>query len=259
MRLDSLTRAVCLVVVAAGCTAAQPLSTPSATATAAATQTVRAVTSVPTVTPPAIAPGAAGVITGTLGYPSEVIPALRIYAIDPAAPGRYRVLHTTQNQKTYQIAGVAPGTYFVYASAYVPGQPDTFGGAYTRAVACGLGTGCTDHTPIPVQVRSGAVADGVDVRDWYAPPGTNPKAPTDREPFKSGDQVVVDNPQGDEVNARDAATLGGRILRTIPNGTHLTIQGGPTSAAGYDWYQAQVLPDSDVKLAFVAGFALRKR
>lgn len=110
-----------------------------------------------------------------------------------------------------------------------------------------------------MQVRSSAVADGVDVRDWYAPPGTFPKPPTGREPFKSGDQVIVDNPQADEVNARDAATLRGKILRTIPNGTQLTIQGEPTSADGYDWYPTQIFPDPDVKLAFIAGFALRKR
>jgi hypothetical protein len=223
---------------------------------------VASVTPVPPVTASSASPGQvaiAGAITGKLGYPSEVIPALRIYAIDLAAPGHYRVIHTTPNQRTYQIAGVAPGTYAVYASAYSPGQPDALGGAYTKAVACGLGAGCTDHTPIPVQVRSGAVADGVDVRDWYALPGTYPKPPSDREPLKSGDVVIVDNPQADEVNARDTPTLGGKILRAIPNGTQLTIQGGPTTADGYDWYPTQIVPDQDVKNAFIAGFALRKR
>ena len=178
----------------------------------------------------------------------------------PGAPGRYRVLHTAQNQQTYQIAGVAPGTYSVFAIAYsLAAQLDAFNGAYTRAVACGLSAGCTDHTPIAVQVRPGVVADGVDLRDWYAPPGTYPRPPTDREPFKSGDQVVVDNPQADEVNARDAASLRGKILRALPNGTQLTIQGGPVTADGYDWYPTQIAPDQDIKNAFVAGFALRRR
>lgn len=256
MSLRSLMRAACVAVVAVGCTAAQPVPTPSPSATANPTPNA------PLVTPPATspaAPGIAGAITGKLGYPSDFIPALRIYAIDAIAPGRYRVVHTAQNQQSYQIAGVAPGTYFVYASAYSLVQPDTLGGAYTKAVPCGLNAGCNDHTPIAVQVRPGAVADGVDVRDWNAPPGSYPKPPTDREPFKSGDQVVVDNPQADEVNARDAASLGGKILRTIPNGTQLTIQGGPMTADGYDWYPTQIVPDPDVKLAFVAGFALRKR
>jgi hypothetical protein len=204
--------------------------------------------------------GIPGAITGKLGYPSDFIPPLRIYAIDTTAPGRYRVIHTAQNQQTYQIAGVAPGTYSVYASAYsLAGLPDVLGGAYTKAVACGLNAGCTDHTPVAVQVRPGAVADGVDVRDWYAPPGTYPSPPTGREPFNPGDQVVVDNPQADEVNARDAATVRGNILRTIPNGTQLTIQGAPMTADGYDWYPTQIAPNPDVKLAFVAGFALRKR
>jgi hypothetical protein len=256
MSLRSLMRGACLVV-AAGCTAAQPVPTPTATPLATASSTPNATPATTPATSPA-PPGIAGAIIGRVGYPSEFIPALRIYAIDPTAPGRYRVVHTVLNQRTYLIAGVAPGTYFVCATAYSLGQPDTFGGAYTKAVACGLIAGCNDHTPLAVQVRPGAVADGVDVFDW-PPPGTYPKPPTDREPFKSGDQVVVDNPQADEVNARDAASLGSKILRTIPNGTQLTIQGGPVTADGYDWYPTQIVPDQDVKQAFVAGFALRRR
>jgi hypothetical protein len=257
MSLRVLARAVCVAVVAAGCSASQVVPTPAPSATANPTPTASSVAA--SATSPAT-PGIPGAITGKLGYPSDFIPALRIYAIDPTAPGRYRVVHTAQNQQTYLIAGVAPGTYFVYASAYsLAGPPELLGGAYTKAVACGLSSGCTDHTPVAVQVRPGAVADGVDVRDWYAPPGAYPSPPTGREPFKNGDPVVVDNPQADEVNARDSATVRGKILRTIPNGTLLTIQGGPTTADGYDWYPTQIVPDPDVKLAFVAGFALRKR
>ena len=257
MSVTRLARAACLAVVAASCAAAQPSPTLTPTPTAATTPSAPSVTS--PVTPP-VPPGAPGAIAGRLSYPSEFIPPLRIYAIDPAAPGRYRVLHTAQNQQTYQIAGVAPGTYSVFAIAYsLAAQLDAFNGAYTRAVACGLSAGCTDHTPIAVQVRPGVVADGVDLRDWYAPPGTYPRPPTDREPFKSGDQVVVDNPQADEVNARDAASFRGKILRALPNGTQLTIQGGPVTADGYDWYPTQIAPDQDIKNAFVAGFALRRR
>ena len=255
MSLRALLHGACVAVVAAGCTAAQVAPTPTPTQIASASPTPGA----PSITQPvtsAAAPGIPGAITGQLGYPSDFIPPLRIYAIDSTAPGRYRVLHIAQNQQTYVIAGVAPGTYFVYASAYsLSGPTEVLGGAYTKAVACGLSAACADHAPIAVQVRPGAVADGVDVRDWYAPPGTYPSPPTGREPFKSGDQVVVDNPQADEVNARDAATVRGKILRTIPNGTQLTIQGGPVTADGYDWYPTQIVPDP----VFVAGFALRKR
>jgi hypothetical protein len=263
MSLPLLTRAVCLAVLATGCSASQPSATPSGTV--GPTVSVQAVTSpTPLATPPpqvTVAPGAPGAITGSLAYPSEVIPPLRVYAIDTAVPANYRVIHTSVNQKTYLIAGVAPGTYVVYASGSSSpvGPNDRFGGAYTKAVPCGLGPGCNDHAPIPVQVRSGAVASSVDVLDWYAPPGAFPKVPSGREPFKAGDQVVVDNLQADGVNARDAATLGGKILRTLPNGTQLTIQGGPVTADGYDWYPTQISPDPDVKNAFVAGYALRGR
>src|SRR3981189_106377 len=132
----SLKRVICLVVVAAGCTAAQVTPTPTPTAPATASSTLSAPSTTPPVTSPA-APVIAGAITGHLGYPSDFIPALRVYAIDATTPGRYRVLHTAQNQQTFLIAGVAPGTYVVYASAYsLSGLAEVLGGAYTKAVAC---------------------------------------------------------------------------------------------------------------------------
>ena len=50
---------------------------------------------------------------------------------------------------------------------------------YSQAVACGLGSECTDHSPVVVQVAPGAEISGVDICDWYAPGDvpSNPASP----------------------------------------------------------------------------------
>jgi hypothetical protein len=62
---------------------------------------------------------------------------------------------------------VPPGRYFVYAAS-----EDTLRGYrayFSKAVACGLHVGCTDHEPIPVEVRAHKTVRGVDPDDWFAP------------------------------------------------------------------------------------------
>lgn len=244
---------VCVLLVAAslGACVAQPAASPTVTATATTTP---GASSEPTTTPP-VAAGVPGAIEGKISYPSDFIPPLRIYAIEVAAPGRYRVVSTEQTQQIYRLAGLPPGDYRVFALSYTQGSTSAFGAGYTKAVPCGLGTACTDHTPLVVQVKAATVSDKIDMTDWYAPPGTFPAVPTGREPFAAGDNVIVSNPYADEVNARSAGTTRGAVVGTFPNGTPLTIVSGPTSSDGYDWY---VVPRGAGN-AYVAGFALRKR
>lgn len=119
--------------------------------------------------------GSAGSISGELGYPSEGIPPLIVYAIRVDRDEfTYGIVRTEVNQQTFAIEGLAPGVYVVVA--YLAGG-GSFAGGYTEAVACGLVVGCDDHTLIPVTVRSGEITGGVQVRDWYAPPGTFPAPP----------------------------------------------------------------------------------
>jgi len=121
-------------------------------------------------TPPAGAPGA---ITGRIGFPSEAVPALQVYAIEAAGPRVYSV-RTNFNQQTFTIEGVAAGTYYVVA--YADSAP-TMAGGYSQYVLCGLTANCTDHSLVPVVVAPGQTAQGVRVEDWYARPGTFPARP----------------------------------------------------------------------------------
>jgi hypothetical protein len=219
----------------------------------------------PAATPsPTSAPSPPGAISGKLGYPSEFIPPLTIYAIDAAAPTRYRVVHTPAcpnpcAQPRYTLAGVVSGVYVVVAFLTENPRSD-LSGAYTRYVTCGvledpsLASRCTDHTPIPIAVRAGATTGDVDLRDWYAPPGTFPARPTGGEPFAPGDRLTVHNPFADEINVRSEPSLGARLLGTVPNGAALTVADGPKPVDGYDWYFVR----SDTLAGWAVGYALRR-
>ena len=200
-------------------------------------------------------PQAPGTITGRLSYPSEMIPPMRVYAVDAAAPARYRVVHMPGNATRYTIAGVAPGSYYIVASPYTMDPSGALRAAYTRSVACGMTAACTDHSLLAVQVRPGATTDGVDILDWSGVPFLD--VPAGREPFAPGDLVVVDNPYAGEVNGRDQPRLDAALVRSVPNGTVLRVEAIRGGVDGYDWYS--VSPEPDVKLVWVVGYALRRR
>lgn len=202
-----------------------------------------------------------GGITGRLGYPSDFLPPLAIYAIRVDGTA-YRILHTVPVTRltgtvTFTMLGLEPGPYIVVAYPIDSTGAITGGGlagSYTPAVACGLSTNCTQHTPIRVTVKGGDTLKGVDLLDWYAPAGTFPAPPTGSEPYKANDRVAVCNPFADEVNLRAAAGIGGSLLRTISNGTELTVTDGPQPADGYDWYRVSV----EAASGWVVAYALRR-
>ncbi|MEO8287660.1 MAG: hypothetical protein ABI670_14625 [Chloroflexota bacterium] len=117
-----------------------------------------------------------GVITGKLGFPSEVIPQLYVYAIEVNG-AHYYSLRTNPNQLDYAMGGIEPGTYYVvvYAISSVSGDQGEAG--YTQAVLCGLRFTCTDHTLVEVRVATGAVSSDVNVTDFTSPRGGFPKKP----------------------------------------------------------------------------------
>lgn len=162
---------------------AVPVSASPTPTTAAASPTA---TAPPTVSTPTVVP--AGSVTGALGYPSEFIPPLTVYAISVADQRvffsldtpRYPLATNTPPRPTYTMTGVAPGTYYVLAyrnddvnveaknspgvhSQYVLQclQPNAAGS--TPAPGCSSG----DHSPVPVTVRAGETIQRIDVTDWY--------------------------------------------------------------------------------------------
>lgn len=115
-----------------------------------------------------------GGITGVVGYPSEGIPPLTVYAINQNDNSIFFSVGTQENQQEFTITSITPGTYVVVA---YPQDGAGLTGGYTQAVPCGLSVACTDHSLIPVIVNSGEVSLDIMVKDWYAPAGQFPAKP----------------------------------------------------------------------------------
>ena len=113
-----------------------------------------------------------GTIEGILGYPSEGIPALEVYAIKSTDSKKYFMIKTGLNQNVFSIKDVEPGTYYVVAYTDAGNA-----GGYSKMVPCGLSVECTDHSLIQVKVEAGQISSGAEVRDWYAPEGAFPDKP----------------------------------------------------------------------------------
>lgn len=111
---------------------------------------------------------ATGGISGSLGFPSEYIPPMRVVAFDTNSADYYYV-ETELNQTHYQLADLPAGTYQVVA--YVRDQGPDMGGGYSAFVTCGMTMACTDHTLLDVFVTAGEVTPDVDPVDFYAIPG----------------------------------------------------------------------------------------
>ena len=118
-----------------------------------------------------------GSISGQLGYPSEVIPALRVVAFDANSDDFFYV-ETIYNQGTYQITGLPVGTYHVVAYTLGGGSfPAGLAGGYTRAVPCGQTQECSDHTLIPVEVTPGQDTPDINPQDWVFEENSFPPMP----------------------------------------------------------------------------------
>jgi hypothetical protein len=113
-----------------------------------------------------------GTISGTLGYPSEYIPAMYVVAFNQNTTYWYYVI-TNQNDSTYSIDGLPPGPYTVVAYVIDSGMA----GGYSQSVPCGLSVSCPDHSLIVVNVTAGSEVTGVDPIDFYAQPGDFPSNP----------------------------------------------------------------------------------
>ena len=153
----------------------EPSPTESASPTASATLPAGATSTSgagPVAGPTSGTPGQPGTITGALSYPSEGIPRLKVYAWDRES-GQWRFVITNESDNTY-VLQAPPGRYIVFAYLN-DGGPLAAG--YTQAVLCGLTVACTDHMLIVVTVGSGQQVSGVNVTDWYGPPGFIPQPP----------------------------------------------------------------------------------
>ena len=115
-----------------------------------------------------------GSISGKLSYPSSGIPPLLVVAFSLNNVDYYWV-QTAQNQSTYQLDGLPPGTYHVVAYALPDGK---LAGRYDQFYVCGLAQGCNDTNWVDVQVQAGVVTPNVDPGNWYGGAELYPPMPS---------------------------------------------------------------------------------
>jgi uncharacterized protein YecT (DUF1311 family) len=114
-----------------------------------------------------------GSITGTITFPGEYVPALRVYAI--TTDGRpLKMIETPKAQNKFVLADLPTGQYHVVAYPYEK-EASFEGVAWTKAARCIKGP--CDHTLVPVSVAAGKIADGVLLADWYVPAAMLPPDP----------------------------------------------------------------------------------
>jgi hypothetical protein len=126
---------------------------------------------------PTMAIPSVGEISGTLSYPSENIPPLRVVAIK-VGTGEYFATEIT-GQNVYKLEGLPEGKYHVLAYRMDSGGADPgLVGGFSQYVLCGQTTDCTDHSLVDVVVMAGIPISNINPMDWYAPAGTYPTDPT---------------------------------------------------------------------------------
>lgn len=166
-------RIACLAVASllAGC---QPTAVAQA-------PVANAATAAPAVPAPAVdaVPAAAsttgdgpGRITGTLSYPSEYLPPMRVCAFELAEATPYCV-RTDKDQAQYRLEGVPPGDYLVLA---FPQEADALPGGYTGCVP-DLSADCSDHDLKPIIVNADQTTSDIDPADYYAEAADWPQEP----------------------------------------------------------------------------------
>jgi hypothetical protein len=113
-----------------------------------------------------------GSLSGSLNYPADTLPAMNVVAFLTGSQ-TYQFITSQPGQGTFQIDNLQPGVYHVVAYTVGGGGfPVGLPGGYTKAVLCGLGSKCTDHSLIDVVVNPGQTTTGINPYDWYAPQGT---------------------------------------------------------------------------------------
>lgn len=114
-----------------------------------------------------------GSISGTITFPGETVPALRIYAF--STDGRpLRMIETPRNESKFTLTDLPVGQYHVVAFPYDK-EAGVEAVAWTHAARCIQGP--CDHSLVVVKVAAASTSGGVLLADWYVPAGILPPDP----------------------------------------------------------------------------------
>jgi hypothetical protein len=139
-------------------------------------------------------------VLGKVCYPGESIPAMTAY-FENTETETVIELPIAEGQDSFELK-LEEGIYIAYA--WLPDFSQ--GGLYSRAVPCGLGEECDDHTLLPFTVEQDAITQGIDLCDWYAGPFNVPYPPGKEQTEITG--VISGNlshPDGNAIELRVVA------------------------------------------------------
>jgi hypothetical protein len=83
--------------------------------------------------------------------------------------------------------------------------------------------------------NAGWAAEGDDETTWISPQLGDPQ-PANRPP-NVGDRVVVTMPAGGQLTVRSQPGVNAALVTRVNPGQQFTVDNGPQSADGYNWYQ----------------------
>lgn len=111
-------------------------------------------------------------LRGRVSYPSEELPAMRVCALATEDMGLGYCSETAVNAPHYELH-VPPGTWILLAwpqGTGTAGDPGLLSDASECLATSGLN--CDDHDFLELTVDAGEVREGLDINDWYYPPGS---------------------------------------------------------------------------------------
>lgn len=147
--------------------------------------------STPTVAATQPAPsGQMGSIAGSLSYPADSLPAMRVVAFSTTS-NLFSYVDTLLGQNYYQIDNLPAGTYYVVAYSLGGGSfPVGLSGGFTQEMRGNTG----DHTLVAVDVKGSQITQSINLGDWNAPAGTYPAMPGQVPPTPDGPKPL--KPEG---------------------------------------------------------------
>lgn len=162
-------------------------------------------------------------VKGRICFPGGSTPAMALYFEETEASLVFE-LPIVENQQEYTIK-LPAGTYIAYAWL----TDFSRGGMYSRAVACGLGASCEDHSVLPFEVSEMDIQEGIDICDWYAGPFNVPyppgKEPTELTGIISGNLSYLEDQIPElRVVAFNTRTNYWYWVFTLPGQTSYTIR-----------------------------------
>jgi hypothetical protein len=114
-----------------------------------------------------------GTIEGSLGYPSDYIPEMKICAENIETKEEFcsyeQIIDKKFNNEIGYKIEAPKGTYHVYSQLINEKQKklNEYKAYYSKFVTCGMSIECKSHKKIETKIEAGETTSGIEPEDWY--------------------------------------------------------------------------------------------